>query len=412
MLQYFRLPVALLFLVSTLQTQAQVKILFDATKGEMAGNADWVIDYDVANVGVGSTGTYTVSATNRQSNPQRIPTPAQSGITSSTPETYWTGGISAWGVDCAKRGYTVETLPWNGSITYGNSSNAQDLSNYTIFVIDEPNIRMSSAEKAAIINFVNAGGSLFIIADHESSDRNGDGWDSRMVLNDLIRNNGVDAYPFGLIFDSVDISQTTTNVVGTATDSIVHGPVGNVNKVQWSGGTTMTLSTADNATVKGVVFKTGTTPGTTNVMVAYCRYGRGKVVAMGDSSPSDDGTGNPNCTLYTGYTGDASGNHQLLIMNATIWLAYTGTTEVLEPTNKSIQLKVFPNPSTGIVNIGSSLLTGDVRVEVVDMMGKLAGAGVLTPTANNLYMELNEGLYLVRAINGSEVTTTKALIVK
>ncbi|HEY4151408.1 MAG TPA: hypothetical protein VGM41_20860, partial [Chitinophagaceae bacterium] len=46
------------------------KFLFDATKAETAGNADWVIDED------GST-------------PQRIPTPAQSTITASTAETFW-----------------------------------------------------------------------------------------------------------------------------------------------------------------------------------------------------------------------------------------------------------------------------------------------------------------------------------
>ena len=67
-----------------------VHVLFDATKGEMAGNADWVVDYDQTNLGVGSSGTYLTSSGN-QSNPQRIPTPPQSGITPSTTETYWSG---------------------------------------------------------------------------------------------------------------------------------------------------------------------------------------------------------------------------------------------------------------------------------------------------------------------------------
>jgi len=95
------------------------KFLFDATHAETAGNADWVIDED------GSV-------------PQQIPTPAQSTITSSTPETYWTGALSSWGIALVKLGNTVETLPSGTSITYGNSSNAQDLSHYDVFVVDEP----------------------------------------------------------------------------------------------------------------------------------------------------------------------------------------------------------------------------------------------------------------------------------
>ena len=71
-------------LIVFLSSNAQIKILFDATKAEMAGNADWVIDAD--------------SKLNNESNPQRIPTPAQSGITASTSETYWNGGISAWAI--------------------------------------------------------------------------------------------------------------------------------------------------------------------------------------------------------------------------------------------------------------------------------------------------------------------------
>jgi hypothetical protein len=59
------------------------KILFDATKVEMAGSADWVIDADVHNL-------YTNNALNiggAESNPQRYPLPLQSAaITLLTPE--------------------------------------------------------------------------------------------------------------------------------------------------------------------------------------------------------------------------------------------------------------------------------------------------------------------------------------
>ena len=354
---------------------AQVKILFDATKGEMAGNADWVIDADLHNVGVGTTGAYT-STSATKSNPQRIPTPAQSGITSSTSETYWNGGISAWAVDCAKRGYTVETLPWNGQITYGNSSNVQDLSNYKVFVVDEPNLKFSATEKTAILQFVQNGGSLFMIADHNISDRNGDGWDSPHIWDDLLSNNTVQTYPFGIYFDTVDFSQTTTNIGGAASDSIIHGPMGNVTKVQYSGGTTMTLNLSQNPTAKGVVFKTGSsTSGTTNVMFAYARYGHGKVAAMGDSSPADDGTGNPDCTLYNGYFADASGNHQLLIMNATIWLATSDTTvshvSVADTRLGGNSIHIFPNPSHGIINLSTDVILTNASIEIYNFEGRI-----------------------------------------
>jgi hypothetical protein len=68
-----------------------------------------------------------------------------------------------------------KTLPYNGKITYGDSSNVQDLSNYKVYIIDEPNLKFTTAEANAFVNFVNNGGGLFMISDHDISDRNGDG---------------------------------------------------------------------------------------------------------------------------------------------------------------------------------------------------------------------------------------------
>lgn len=310
--------------LQTLSAQS-VKILFDATKAETAGSADWIIDADSHNLGYPSSkgGVATVNA-GTQSNAQRIPSPDQSNITSTTAETYWLGALSNWGIDCVKRGYNVETLPYNGAITYGNAANAQDLSHYKVFIVCEPNIQFTTAEKAAMLNFVQNGGGLFMISDHNVSDRNNDGWDSPAIWNDFLSNNGIKGNPFGISFDLQNFSTTSSNVSGNTTDSLLHGPMGSVSKVMWSAGTSMTLSTSANPTVTPVVCKTGAF-GNTNVMVAYARYGSGKVVAIGDSSPCDDGTGDPGDQLYNGYTGDASGNHQKLLMNATIWLATDNT---------------------------------------------------------------------------------------
>ncbi len=311
--------VNILFLLAVQFTSAQtVKILFDASKAETAGNADWVIDEDLNNM------TWNPNATigsGSEGNAQRFPTPAQSTVTSTTPETYWKGAISAWGIDCVKKGYTVETLPYNGIISYGNSSNVQDLSNYSIFIIVEPNILFTASEKTAIINFVRNGGGLFIVSDHAGSDRNNDKQDSPQILNDLMKNNGIQFNPFGFLFDSVSISPNTTNIPNLPNDSLINGPMGAVTQVLWASGNTITLNPSANVSVKGVVYIPGSSFGNTGAMVAYARFGKGKVIGIGDSSPCDDGTGDLGDKLYNGWTTDASGNHERLIMNGTIWLA-------------------------------------------------------------------------------------------
>ncbi len=277
------------------------KYLFDASQGETAGNADWVIDEN-------------------NSTPQRIPTPLQSTITSTTAETYWTGAISSWGIALAKLGHTVETLPSSGSITYGNSSNTQDLSNYNVFVVDEPNIRFTSSEKAAIINFVNNGGGLLIIGNHNGSDRNSDGWDAPAIWNDLMNNNTVQNNPFGFSFDAVvNFSQLTSNVLtNSSSNTILNGSQGAVTQLEFNNGATATINTTANPNVKGLVWKSSVTQNNSNVMSGSSTYGNGRVFFVGDSSPPDDGTGAPNNTLFDGWN---VYSHKKLFMNASLWLA-------------------------------------------------------------------------------------------
>jgi Secretion system C-terminal sorting domain len=307
-----------LFIISQFSIQAQTKILFDATKAEMAGNADWVIDTDLFNISF-SGGPASIGG--NESNPQRFPTPPQSGITASTSETFWKGGISAWAVDCAKLGYIVETLPYNGQITYGNVANPQDLSYYKVFVLVEPNIQFTATEKTAIITFVQNGGGLFMVADHNISDRNNDGFDAPLVLNDLVNNNSIAINPFGIVYDNNNTSNiTSTNVTNLPLDPVLNGIFGAVTQLKYSQGSSMTINTSVNSNAKGLVFTTGSSnTGFSNILFATSTFGSGKIAALGDSSPADDGTGDPNDTLYLGYS-DAVGNHQKLIMNATVWL--------------------------------------------------------------------------------------------
>jgi hypothetical protein len=275
------------------------RFLFDASHAETAGNADWVIDEDAA--------------------PQGIPTPAQSTITASTPETYWTGAISSWGIELVKLGNTVETLPVGTAITYGNAGNTQDLSNYDVFVVDEPNTVFTAAEKLAILNFVNNGGGLFMVSDHTGSDRDGDGWDSPAIWNDLMTNNTILTNPFGFSIDLANFSTITSNVwANAASSSVLTGSQGIVTQMEFNNGTTATTNVAANPNVKGLIWKSAATQNNTNVMSLSSTYGSGRVFFVGDSSPIDDGTGAPGNTLFVGWP---NYSHKPLFLNASLWLA-------------------------------------------------------------------------------------------
>ena len=289
-------------------------LLFDATSAEMAGNADWVVDADLHNLSF-TSGSATLGGTD--SNPQQVPTPAASGITAGTSETYWKGALSAFGVGLVKNGYGVQTLPYNGLISYGNASNPQDLSRYSVYVVDEPNILFTAAEKTAILQFVQNGGGLLMVSDHGGSDRNNDGKDSVAVWNDLLTNNAVQKNPFGISFNGDDVSPSAESPDTSTSDPITHGKAGTVTGFNYANGSLLTVNTAQNSTVKGAVWSTSS-HGTTNVMVAYASFGKGRVVAIGDSSPLDDGTGDSGDTLYNGW--DAASDSKL-VLNASQWLA-------------------------------------------------------------------------------------------
>ena len=386
-----------LLILTNYKSFSQVKILFDNRKAESAGNADWVIDADIHNLGFTSSGTINTTSGN-ESNAQRIPTPSQAGITATTTETYWTGGISALAVDMAKKGYVVESLPYNASITYSNSSNVQDLSNYKVYVVCEPNIVFTASEKTAIMTFVKNGGGLYMISDHSVSDRNNDGWDSPKIWTDLMKNNSVQNDPFGIDFDTTSVtgnfSGTFTNVSSNLQDSLLHGPGGNVAEVMWANGTRMTLNPSLNSTVVGDVYKTSPSSGNTNVLVAHAHFFNGKVAAIGDSSPFDDGTGDPNDVLYNGYFTDAAGNHQKLLINTVIWLATSSNvaTSITENSKNDYSIILAPNP----VNESINLITNETikSVEIISYLGEKINSEIVDSKID--IHSLTAGCYVLR----------------
>ncbi len=273
---------------------AQYAVLFDDAHAETAGNADWIIS-------------------------KSMPDPLQENPNPQT-ETDWTGGISSWGVALQKTGrYSLDTN--TSPLTYNDATNALDLSHFNALILPEPNTLFSSSEKTAILSFVQNGGGLFMVADHNGSDRNNDGNDSLHIFNDLMNNGGAGNDVFGIQFDAQRIAKDYPGTDTPNPDPILQGPFGNATTSLINQGTTETINPNDNPNVHGVIYITGASnTGTTGVFFARSQYGNGRVIAMGDSSAIDDGTCESGNTCYNGW-GDPQAQNAILFPNGTEWLA-------------------------------------------------------------------------------------------
>jgi hypothetical protein len=307
--------VLILAVVFSTMTQAQEhkpQVPQISVTGE--GKIKVVPDRAIISVGVLNTGkdSKEVKTLNDETVDKVIKFLKKSGIAATD---YKTDNVSLY------KNYDYEKKKYNFQASQNISITLKDLSKYDVYVVDEPNILFTAAQKTAIMNFVKNGGGLFMIANHNGSDRNNDGRDSAAIWNDLMANNSVQNNPFGLSVELVNFSQTTTNVLNDATNTILNGSQGAVTQLKFSAGASIKITPTANASVKGLIWKTGLAKtSTTGVMCASSSYFNGRVVLITDSSPADDGTGNPSDTLYPGWT-EVSGNHSRLHLNASYWLA-------------------------------------------------------------------------------------------
>ena len=327
------LPLAL---VASLGAQTPKRVLFDHTRHEEAGtSAEWVIC----------------------SGSEPNPSPANP-----TAETDWNGGISAWGFDLHQAGYAVQTLPPTGRVTYGDSTNPQDLANYAVYIIDEPYTLFTAAEKQAILGYVQHGGGLFVVGNHVGAARYSGtgGTDAYTVFNDMVSVNGTNPYGFTFVpgHGPGDAQANTTSTAFTTSSSpaaqaIVNGTFGSLGLMDFHSYSYLSPSTAQNPNVQEILHTQ--VSGDTGSFIVTCTVGSGRVVAISDSAPADDGT-----TTTSGKSLHASwgiNNNRAFFLNATAYLA--GATSTAPVPVVSIQ---SPVANTSITAGGSVSFQGSATI--------------------------------------------------
>jgi hypothetical protein len=353
------LPLAL---AASLGAQTPKRVLFDHTRHEEAGtSAEWVIC----------------------SGSEPDPSPANPAS-----ETDWNGGISAWGFDLHQAGYAIQTLPPTGRVTYGDATNPQDLANYAVYIIDEPYVKFTAAEKQAILGYVQNGGGLFVVGNHVGANRYSGtgGTDAFTVFNDMVVVNGANPYGFTFVagHGPGDAQANTTSTAfstsaSPAAQAIVNGSFGSLGLMDFHSYSYLNFNTAQNPNVQEILHTQ--VSGDTGSFIVTCTVGSGRVVAISDSAPADDGT-----TTTSGKSLHASwglNSNRAFFLNATAYLA--GATSTAPVPVVSI---VSPAANTSIAAGGSVSFQGSASISDGSALsyswsfGDGASAAVLGPVSH------------------------------
>ncbi|MCM3204197.1 DUF5689 domain-containing protein [Paenibacillus illinoisensis] len=295
------------------------KVLFDNTHAQTAGAADWVID----------------------------------------------GGFSDFGNALANDGYYVKELRKTTPFTY------DDLKEYNVFVIAEPNVPFKTSEQAAMKEYVENGGSIFFIGDHYNADRNKNRWDGSEAFNGYRRGafedpaKGMSAEErnseamknvtssdwlsdnFGVRFRYNALGDIDANIIVPADQAF--GITEGVSAVAMHAGSTLAITDPEKA--KGIVYLPKTNAKWNNAVdqgvyngggieegpyVAVSKLGAGKAAFIGDSSPVEDASPKylreETGARKTTYDGFKEADDAALLVNTVNWLAtqenYTDFTQV------------------------------------------------------------------------------------
>ncbi len=271
----------------------RVRVLFDNSHHQIAGAVDWIVDV---------TG--------------RHPFPSKP-----TAESQWHGSLSSLGLDLLNTGrFVVETLPQDRSFTYRDSSAPQDLSGYGILVIVEPSSMFSDAEIVAVHQFVADGGSLLLFADHKGADRDGNNVDAVDTINDMLAKlpgaTSKSDNPFGFyVLEKTSMTNDTAGVVDdTANHPVIKNTAGTVETTGSYAGTAFEI--VDTVKVKPLL---KTKKDSLNYAIAV-EYENGRIVAVGDSSITSDGTNFLGIQLEKAAYKDTQLNNRIFLLNAFEWL--------------------------------------------------------------------------------------------
>jgi len=345
-----------------------------------------------------------------------------------TSETSWSGQLSSWGYELYLAGNTIRSN--TSAIT------AAQLADVDLLVIPEPQAPFTAAEIEAVRQFVFAGGSLFVIADHNGSDRDGDGWDSPSIFGGysvphitVPPTGDTETFCgalFGLHFHVKDegnnsITGTFTNVNPDPANPVIHGPYGDVAAVIYHVGNVMTLwptANPDLSDVGALISKNEGLPHN----AAWSRYGQGKIVGFGDSSCTADGTDSES---HENNWTEAGSDNREFFLNASVWLLTSDATAIGEtPFNPGLDLRVRPNPFNPQTSVAFTLpADGPARVAVYDLQGRLVRTlhdGALAAGPHALAWDGRDegghaaasGVYLVRASASGFVNISKAVLAR
>lgn len=251
------LSVVLCFLLVSLSSfAATFSVLYDDKHGQTAGNADW------------------------------IPAGAYSEM-----------------VDMLKaNGFKIETL---GEVSDSAAITSELLEKYDAIILAEPNNPYSESEQKAIVEFVRNGGGAFLIGDHGNADRDGDGWDAVLALNTFCPK-------FGFKFAGDYLYEAPLSGPANSSHPVMYG----VRGVGAWAGSTFEIVEAEDAKAVGLIdsrYKKAP------YMVA-AEFGAGRVVAIGDSSPFDDGTGSGGHNKLHDSYDSFMYSHPQIAYNAMVWV--------------------------------------------------------------------------------------------
>ena len=177
------------------------------------------------------------------------------------------------------------------------------LDQYDAIILAEPNDPYSDEECKFFQEYVKNGGGIFIIGDHGNADRNKNGWDAVRAFNEFCPT-------FGFKFKGDIIYEAP--IAGTANTK--HPAMFGFRGVGvWAGSS---FDILDEKLATGLI---NSRKSKAPYMVAS-EYGNGRVFAIGDSSPFDDGVGSGEAKKLHDSYDSFMYSHPQIAYNAMMWV--------------------------------------------------------------------------------------------